>query len=116
LGFATDTGPRARLSYENRYLNPLGHRLQGSLMVSAVQTLVDGSYRVPLADPSRQSLNFAAGYNLEDNDSFESKRLKLETSLRNETDSGLLQTLFINFQRDDYVVDVQEDVSILSIL
>ena len=27
LGFATDTGPRVRLSYENRYVNVHGHRM-----------------------------------------------------------------------------------------
>lgn len=116
LGFATDTGPRARLSYENRYVNSRGHRLQASMMVSAVQSQIDGGYTIPLWDPSRQSLNFATGYNVEDNESFESKRFKLETSVRNETSSGLLQTAFVSFQRDDYVVDVQEDVSLLSIL
>lgn len=115
LGFATDTGPRARVQYENRYVNPRGHRAQASTVVSTVQTQVDGGYTIPLRDPSRQSLNFAAGYNLEDNDSFESQRLKFETSVRNETSSGLLQTAFLNLQRDDYVVDLQEDVSVLLI-
>ena len=115
LGFATDTGPRLRAMYQNRYVNPDCHRLQGHLALSTVRTQLDGTYAIPLADPGRQSLNFAGGYSVEDNDSFESKRYKLETSVRNETSSGLLQTAFIAFQRDDYIVDVQEDVSLLTI-
>jgi translocation and assembly module TamA len=115
LGFATDTGPRLRATYQNRYLTPDGHRLQGDLALSTVRTQLDGTYAIPLADPARQSLNFASGYSVEDNDSFESKRYKLETSVRNETSSGLLQTAFVAFQRDDYIVDVQQDVSLLTI-
>lgn len=116
LGFATDTGPRARLSYENRYVNAKGHRLQGDAALSAVRAQVDTNYMVPLRDPSRQSLNFGGGYSFEDNDSFESKRYKLETSVRNQTATGWLQTVFVAVQRDDYIVDVQQDVSLLSIV
>lgn len=114
LGFTTDTGPRARFSYENRYVNSLGHKLLVDSTLSTVRSQVDGSYRIPLEDAARQSLNLAAGYSVEDNDSFESKRLKLETALRNETDSGWLQSLFVEFQRDDYLVGTQQDISVLT--
>src|SRR5690606_21367414 len=58
--------------------------------------------------------NFATGYSVDNNDSFESKRFKLETSLRNETRSGWLQTAFVEFLHDDYVVGGQEETSILT--
>lgn len=116
LGFATDTGPRARLAYENRFVNADGHRWQGDAALSTVRAQIDTSYMIPLWDPSRQSLNFAGGYSFDNNDSFESKRFKLETSVRNQTTSGWLQTVFVAFQRDDYIVDVQQDLSMLSIV
>jgi translocation and assembly module TamA len=114
LGFTTDTGPRARFSYENRFVNSRGHRLLADSTLSSVRSQLDGSYSMPLADAARQSLNLASGYSIENNDSFQSKRFKLETSLRNETDSGWLQSLFVEFQRDDYLVGTQEDISVLT--
>jgi len=116
LGFTTDTGPRARLSYENRFLNSRGHRLLVDSVLSKVRSQVDGNYAVPLQLESWQTLNFAGGYSFENNDSFESKRFKLETSLRNETANGWLQSLFVDLQRDDYIVGTQEDISVLTML
>ena len=51
-----DTGPRTRLAYENRYLNPQGHKIFADSALSAVQFQVNGSYVIPLADAARQSL------------------------------------------------------------
>lgn len=114
LGFTTDTGPRARLSYENRYVNARGHRLLVDAALAEVRSQVDGTYVIPLADASRQSLNFAGGYSDENNESFESKSAKLEASIRNQNRAGWLQTVFIDTQRDDYVVAEEENVSVLS--
>jgi translocation and assembly module TamA len=116
LGFTTDTGPRARLSYENRYVNARGHRLLADSSLSAVRSQIDGNYVIPLADAARQSLNFAAGYSDEDNESFESKRSKLEASIRNQNRAGWLQTVFVDLQNDDYIVAEDRDTSVLSTL
>lgn len=116
LGFTTDTGPRARLSYDNRYLNTRGHKLALDSAFSSVRSEVDGNYVIPLADAARQSLNFGGGYSVENNDTFQSKRAKVETSLRNENSAGWLQSVFVEVQRDDYVIDVQEDTSVLTML
>ncbi len=116
LGFTTDTGPRARLAYENRYVNTRGHRLLVDSSLSEVRNQLDGNYVIPLADASRQSLNFAGGYSDENNESFESKRAKVEASVRNQNRAGWLQTVFVDVQRDDYIVAEQQDVSVLSTL
>ncbi len=116
LGFTTDTGPRARLSYENRYLNARGHRLLVDSALSEVRNQLDTNYVIPLADASRQSLNFAGGYSNENNESFESESYKVETSVRNQNHAGWLQTVFVDIQRDDYTVALQQDVSVLSTL
>ncbi|MCA8967726.1 MAG: hypothetical protein KDC48_22790, partial [Planctomycetes bacterium] len=51
LGYATDTGPRVRLGYENRRLNRLGHRWSADAAVSTSDSEIDLGYRIPLADP-----------------------------------------------------------------
>src|SRR5690606_36043392 len=47
---------------------------------------------------------------------FQSKRSKLEASIRNQNRAGWLQTLFVDMQHDDYTVAGQEAVSVLSTL
>lgn len=116
LGFATDTGPQARLSYENRFVNSRGHKLEASAVVSGVRAQVDTDYVIPLRDAARQSLNFAGGYSFDDNESFENRQLKVEAGLRNENSSGWLQRVFLQMQRDQYIIDVEEATSVLSML
>lgn len=108
IGYTTDTGPRTRLSYENRFVNPGGHKIFADSTLSEVQAQVNGNYVIPLADAARQSLNLAVGFSSDNTDSFENKQLKLQAALRNENSSGWQQSVFVDFQRDDFVVDVQE--------
>jgi len=61
LGFDTDTGPRIRFGYLDRYLNRRGHRFQADLKLSPVDPGFTGSYRIPLAGPEEQ-LSFNAGF------------------------------------------------------
>jgi translocation and assembly module TamA len=117
IGFTTDTGPRVRLGYENRYQTRNGHRVDGDISLSEIRQQVNGSYTMPLSrNPLRESLQFSTGYIFENNDTFDSKRLELKTTYRNESVNGWLRNTFINYQRDDYEVNLQSDVSSLSIV
>jgi translocation and assembly module TamA len=57
-GYATDTGPRGTLGWENRRINSKGHRF--SLLVQASQVerySVQSHYLVPIGDPAVESLS-----------------------------------------------------------
>ena len=117
IGFTTDTGPRARVAYENRYLNSFGHMLDVDASFSTVRSQVNTQYSIPLPrDPVRQRLMFGTGFISEDNDSYESDRFKLEAAWRKEFDNGWINTLFIDFLQDDYRIDEQVDKSELTML
>lgn len=113
LGFTTDTGPRARFSYENRFLNSRGHRLQASSSLSSIRAELGGSYTVPLNHPLADSAIFSAQYIVENDDVYKSKRLQTGISLPTENRWGWQQTLSLNLQRDDYEFTNSEDVSLL---
>src|SRR5690606_3915244 len=66
IGFTTDTGPRVRLDYENRYVNGRGHQLSGDAALSPVRSHINANYRLPLGDPVRESIDFGGGYVRED--------------------------------------------------
>ncbi|HHX82546.1 MAG TPA: BamA/TamA family outer membrane protein, partial [Pseudomonadaceae bacterium] len=113
LGFTTDTGPRARFSYENRFLNSRGHRLQAASSLSSIRAEVGGSYTVPLNHPLADSVIYSAQYIVEDDDVYKSKRLQAGISLPTENRWGWQQTISLDLQRDDYEFTNSDDVSIL---
>jgi translocation and assembly module TamA len=47
-GFGTDTGPRARLGWNNRRVNRAGHQAQVEYRISQIYEGVTGRYRIPL--------------------------------------------------------------------
>lgn len=56
-GYATDTGPRGTLTWENRRINARGHRF--SVLVQAAQVTkyqVQSNYIVPIGDPAVEKL------------------------------------------------------------
>lgn len=56
-GYATDTGPRGTLSWENRRINARGHRF--SIIVQAAQVTkyqVQSNYIIPIGDPAVEKL------------------------------------------------------------
>jgi len=59
-GYATDTGPRGTLTWENRRINSRGHRF--SVLVQAAQVTkyqVQSNYTIPIGDPAVEKLILA---------------------------------------------------------
>lgn len=69
IGYATDTGPRLSLGYENRYLNRRGHTLDSELRLSPVESGAGVSYRIPGADPHQEYYSFGLKAAHEETDS-----------------------------------------------
>ncbi|HVW70975.1 MAG TPA: BamA/TamA family outer membrane protein [Steroidobacteraceae bacterium] len=58
-GYATDTGVRGTLTWEDRRVNTLGHRLSVTVEASQVQRyLVQSRYIIPIGDPAVENLTF----------------------------------------------------------
>jgi translocation and assembly module TamA len=60
-GYATDTGPRGTLTWENRRINSLGHRFD--VLVQAAQVTkyqVQSNYIIPIGDPAVEKLDLQA--------------------------------------------------------
>lgn len=105
VGYATDTGARLLLGYENRYLNRSGHWFNADLQISEVGTNVEASYNIPMTRPAHETLRFYSGYQREETDNTDSDVTTLGTSYtRSEEDSDWLQTYSLNFEREYYEV------------
>jgi len=109
VGFTTDTGPRFRAAYENRYINTRGHHIDSDLGLSPVRSQVNMAYIIPLNDPVRETLSFGTGFVTENAETYDSDRFKLEVAYRRQSSSGWLETYSIDYLQDNYTVDLQQD-------
>jgi len=58
-GYATDTGARGTLTWENRRVNSLGHRFSVTVEASQVERyLLQARYIIPIGDPAVENLTF----------------------------------------------------------
>jgi len=73
IGFATDTGPRVGVGYQNRRVNRAGHVFSAETSVSKVLSTITAAYTIPLLkNPVTDKLKFEAGYKHEDTDTSKS--------------------------------------------
>ena len=68
IGFATDTGPRIGVGYQNRRVNRAGHAFSAETSVSKVESKITAAYTIPLKNPVTDRLKFETGYQHEDTD------------------------------------------------
>lgn len=60
LGYGTDTGPRASVGWDWRYLTDTGHHLSSLLRLSPVQNTIQTAYVIPGANPLTDQYNINA--------------------------------------------------------
>ncbi|TCO82420.1 autotransporter secretion outer membrane protein TamA [Plasticicumulans lactativorans] len=66
LGYGTDTGPRARIAYADRWINAEGHRLNVDLRLAPVKSTLTGEYLIPGEDPRTDQYAIRTGFERED--------------------------------------------------
>jgi translocation and assembly module TamA len=108
LGYGTDTGPRAKLGWENRRINRRGHRLATSVEVSSIRQSVTAAYEIPLAKPLTDRLAFQAGWKKESTTTSDSKTLDVGVKRTRTRASGWVETLYLDYQNEDFTVGDQK--------
>jgi len=68
LGYGTDTGARASLGLERRYVNTRGHRFLAELQISEIRTGFRTRYDIPVRDPRTDRVFVQARYTEEEVD------------------------------------------------
>ncbi|HEY0634894.1 MAG TPA: autotransporter assembly complex family protein, partial [Gammaproteobacteria bacterium] len=112
-GYATDTGPRATLGMERRYVNDEGHRFTSDLTVSEVRNTFTSRYRIPLKKPATDSFDITARWEEE----------TLDTSFSEKATAGVAQsrqlvywqqTLGLSYETERYrIADTDERTTLL---
>ncbi|MDF1630367.1 MAG: autotransporter assembly complex protein TamA [Alcanivoracaceae bacterium] len=109
VGVSTDTGPRLRLGYEDRYVNKQGHRWHVDSEISTLIRAASSRYEIPLRDPARDRLVLSTGYRLEDNESARSEQLHFGGSLIGGIGNGWVLTRSLDYERENFTVGDQSN-------
>lgn len=106
VGFGSDTGARATLAWEKRYVNKRGHRLSAETTLSQITNSVAMAYRMPFWSENISEVGFDSEYENKDTVSSESRSFALGSYYRTDRwgwgEIGSLKLLNENF-------DVSED-------
>ncbi len=109
LGFATDTGPRLRLGFEDRRINKRGHRFRSKLLLSKVESEFTAGLQIPLDNPRAEFLSFDSGYKRERTNSSRSETIKLGASRTYNRRYGWLEKRFLEAFDEDFTVAGESD-------
>ena len=115
LGFTTDTGPHGRLGYTDRRINLKGHQFESKLYASPVISELNAAYRWPRNDPRREWFSVVAGAKHEETDTSESDIFKFGILRSRNVGSSWLETRYIDYASENFVVGDQDTSSQLVI-
>ena len=104
IGFSTDTGPRLRFGRNNRRYNERGHQFGINAQLSPVISEVTANYRLPLRGSRSEWLNFDAGFNRENTETAESKRIELGARRVHERRQDWTRTEMLSLRVEDFAV------------
>lgn len=114
-GFATDTGPQARLGYANKRRNDKGHQYEADLFWSSVESKLTASYRLPWSDPRHDWFSMLAGIQREDTETSETNTVKFGVARTHNVFRSWLQTQYVDLEFEDFKVGDQDTSSRLLI-
>ncbi|WP_136067689.1 autotransporter assembly complex protein TamA [Modicisalibacter radicis] len=109
IGYATDVGARTQFRWDQPWLNEDGDSLNHELYLSAPEQQFSGTYRMPLADPLRDSYELQYGLKNLDNEDTQSLEASVELAREWVFDNGWTQRLFVRSTYEDFRQADQEE-------
>lgn len=104
-GFSTDVGPRGRLSWERHRVNSRGHRLGFDSEISQPKQNISAWYAIPLSSPLSDELRLVTGYQREDLQNTQSKRLTWGAQWRKQVGNDWQRTVGLRWEDEHYEYD-----------
>lgn len=102
-GYATDTGPRVLLGFEDRYINRRGHFFNADVSAATDKKEAQLVYTIPLGNPAYEFLRIFNGYLKEETDVSWSRKRSIGSSYTHYQQNKWLQTYAINYEREDSI-------------
>ena len=115
LGIATDTGPRASLSYMNNRANRAGHSYGADIELSQIKSAVNADYQIPLAQPNQEQIKLKTGWEDVNTDNADNETWSLGISHTTVTSHNWIQTLDLSYQVESFSVAEEHETTQLLI-
>jgi len=104
LGYGTDTGPRGKLGWENRRINDRGHRFKTEYSTSAISDSLTARYSIPIRNPRSDEFAITSTWSNDHPTTSKSETFLLGVSRSVDRGNNWLETLYLNYQTESYVV------------
>ncbi len=115
-GYATDTGPRARLDLRYRRVNDRGHRANFTSLISQVHGQLGAEYRVPYGDPTHEWVFVKGSVNYENTDTSKSLQRGVTLGRTHRRGRNWAETNYVEYSVEDFEVGEQEGTSQLALI
>lgn len=102
IGFSTDVGLRLRGTWHEYWTNGLGHKRGAETEISSLRQGISGWYELPLDPPVTDSIRLTAGYQREDIEDVESRRLTLGQQWQHRLDNDWLQVVSLRWENERF--------------
>lgn len=112
LGYATDTGARARLEWRNRLLNRRGHQVRASVQASQYDSNLGLNYGIPWRDPKSDSSAYNLEYHEQTWEDTDTRLLSAGVQLEHRGEL-IRHGASLEFRNEDYNVGVTSGSSML---
>lgn len=111
VGYGTDTGIRGTLGWENRHVTDSGHRLRADLRLSEIKSNFIARYRIPTRNPRTDRIEFISSWLYNNPVTSKSETLLVGASHTVFRGSGWLETVYLNYQMENFTVGNQSGQS-----
>lgn len=115
-GFTTDMGPHLRLGYADRRRNDRGHQFESRLYLSPVDSELNTAYRWPRKDPRSDWLSVVGSAQHKETDTSELDKVTLGVLRTERVGQAWLETRYVNYEWEDFVVGEQAGTSQLVVI
>lgn len=112
VGISTDYGPGLSLQQNNRLLNRKGHQRSLELSVSAVETEIGGTYRIPQTSRADTWLTLYGGFIAEDTETSRTESTTVGIRRSSPRGQNWIETLFFEVNFDDFDIAGTSDDTI----
>lgn len=114
VGFGTDTGPRIKLGWQNRYINRRGHRAGADIKLSPVLSSASTYYTIPHFNKRDAELGFSSSFIREDTDTSKSNAINIGANYRHKR-WGWDETATLNYLYESFEISDQDETTKLLI-
>ncbi|MFZ5594377.1 MAG: autotransporter assembly complex protein TamA [Pseudomonadota bacterium] len=111
IGYGTDTGARGTLGWENRHVTDSGHLLRADLRLSEIKSNFIARYRIPTRNPRTDRIEFISSWLYNNPVTSKSETLLVGASHTVFRGSGWLETMYLNYQMENFTVGDQSGQS-----